>query len=142
MRDLSTLGFTQIREVCELSVLTGEQQFKLPDDYLTFLSYEPPEDLNLSFKFIESTTSQEWEGQVIEFLHYTASDINQAVVAVPDNPERILLPISVDAGGNYSYMDLTSASKQIIDVGYGTGAISFLAETFGDFIDMLQVEDE
>lgn len=142
MRNLSSLGFEKVRETADFTVQAGEQQFALPADYLTFLSFQPPEELNLTFRFTESTTSQEWEGQVVEFLQYHESDINQSVVALPGNPERILLPISVDAGGNYSYMDLTSETKQVIDVGYQTGAISILARTFGDFIDMLVEEDE
>ena len=142
VRDLSKIGFEKVLESCELTVNIDGRTESLPEDYLLFLTYKPPKGLELTFKFIESTSSEEWEGQVVEFMCYDESNIDRAVISVPNNPARKLLPISVDAGGNYTYMDLASETKQILDVGYNSGAISVVAPSFGEFLNLLVVEEE
>ena len=142
MRDLTGLGFSKESAPLQLSVSVNGQNRKLPDAYTYLLSHQPPEDLELGFKFIEATGNEEWEGQVIEFMRYDETNIQDALVSPPTNPTRQLFPIAADAAGNYVYLDVTTEEMPIIDVGYESGALSVVAGAFTEFLDKLYLMDE
>ncbi len=114
----------------------------LPVDYLTLLGCEPLEGLDYCFKFLSVDDNHEWEGQVVEFMRYDQSWVNSAVISLPTDRARKLLPIAVDAGGNYLYLDLTTSPMRVVDVSYASGAISKVANSFGEFIDILYRVEE
>lgn len=137
MRDLSQLGFTKSGNRAKLLVRVDERSVELPTDYADFLQYSPPDNLDLSFKFRDSLTNEEWEGQVVEFMQYDAASVREAAIAPPDQPHRKLLPLCCDAGGNYLYLELTAVPMCVIGVDYAKGTESIVAQSFTDFVDAL-----
>lgn len=142
MRDLTELGLSKVDEPLQLSVSIDGHDRKVPKSYAYLLSHQIPEDLELGFRFFEVTSSEQLEGQLVEFMRYNATDIQDALVSPPSAPARQLLPIAVDAGGNYVYLDLTNEEMPVIDIGYETGAMSVVAAGFAGFLDKLYLMDE
>ena len=137
MRNLEELGFVVGPEVTPLTVSLNGCEVALPRDYSAFLGCEPPRDFEFGYRFIDAQTNEEWEGQVVEFMKYKQEDIGRAVVALPSEPARKLLPIAVDAGGNYLNLDLTFCPMRVLDLNYQSGVLSVVAESFGEFINKL-----
>lgn len=134
MRDLTALGFFRSRGALKLTASVGGVLVSLPEDYLSFLVYSCPDESTFGFKFIESTTGKEWEGQVAEFESYETSDeVQRLIIDAPD--VGTLLAIGCNAGGNYLYLDLRT--NRIIDISYTTGKASVVAEGFSEFLDKL-----
>ncbi|MCC9607730.1 SMI1/KNR4 family protein [Blastopirellula sp. JC732] len=142
MRKLEELGFSRGTRHAGLVVALESGETALPADYIAFLSYEAPSDLELGFKFVQADAKQQWEGQVVEFMRYESGGIDSAVMAPTDDEDRKLLPIAADAGGNYLYLDLMTSPMRVVDVSYETGTISQVASSFGEFIDILYTLDE
>jgi hypothetical protein len=141
MRNLEELGFIKTKSAVHLKLRILGREIKLPPDYLHFLLYEPPQRLNLVFEFVRSDTQEVWEGQVTEFVRYDNRSISDALVKPSWSPETYLLPIAVDAGGNELYLNVSADPMPVIDVDYGSGAVSIVAPTFGEFIDLLSVAE-
>jgi hypothetical protein len=137
MRELTKLGFVKSSDIAQLSLVIGGRDVPLPSEYIAFLGYTPPDDVALGFKFVDSETGEEWEGQVSEFMRYSEETVNDAVVSTSSVPGKKLLPIAVDSGGNYLYLDLVQDQMNIIDVSYSSGRVSVIAKNFSDFLNLL-----
>jgi hypothetical protein len=139
MRDMTELGFLPAKGFGTLVVDLDGTRVPLPDEYVSFQSFRPPASLELGFAFINAEGEQ-WEGQVVEFMKYKQETINQRVVR-PSKYDLPLLPIAVDAGGNYLFLVLCRNPMPVVELNYSSGLLSTVANSFGEFLDRLyQVE--
>jgi SMI1 / KNR4 family (SUKH-1) len=139
---LEQLGFERYREL-NPDLLEGFKQesgFDLPSDYFKFLAYRPSESLLLSFRF-RRFDGEEWVGQVAEFSNVLPMPDHVSVLAktIQSYGSLSLLPISYDGAGNYLYLDLTNHGR-VVDLDYGSGQLSIVAESFDGLLQMLYVE--
>lgn len=141
---ISKLGFIRYRSVdanfaAEFLSKTG---WELPASYVDFLCFREPPEMDLTFVFVNAN-GDAWEGSLTELcnvephggsLDYLAKQIIQA----EPYPGRFFLPIGVDAGGNYLYLDLSKTPPEVVDVDYGTGLVSTVAQDFDTFLQLLK----
>lgn len=107
----------------------------MPPEYLELLTYDPPKLLELGFSFVASD-GETWEGLINEFMQYAdEEDMANSIVRV--GPHQTLLPIAVDAGGNYLYLDLSTNPMRVIDVSFSLEAATIVALDFNAFLDLL-----
>jgi len=141
---LDELGFNRYRSInrklaAEFHSRTG---YTLPVAYLEFLCFREPAVMPLVFPFIRAD-GEEWEGCASEFCNIaphedSLSDLAAQVIRPEHYPGRVLLPIGVDAGGNYFYLDFSAGEPTVVDTDYGTGAVSQIASDFASFVDKLR----
>ena len=142
MQELSELGFIEDRQApnsvaAEFLAATG---LELPQAFVAFLAFTPP-TRSMIFEF--DCDGRTEEGTVSEFSFrgsVTASDLISQVVS-PDS-KRSFLPIGCDAGGNYTYIELSAEGQPVVDIDYSSGSISRVANSFHDFIRILRLDPD
>jgi hypothetical protein len=141
VRDLTELRFTKIPTRPRLQGNIASAGVRLPDAYLDFLQFDPPADLNLAFLFVDPTTGEEWEGQIVEIMAYTDDQLDRAVVTISRGGQRIILPIACDAGGNYLYLELSQSPPRVV-TSSDSGSVVVVAPNFEAFMESVYLGEE
>lgn len=142
---LVRLGFTRSgRDVAESSAdFAAGSGLSLPEEYLHFLTYEPPEH-RFDYEFeVDGLTE---EGFIDEILFSPSSGTLPShldVIVSPDvAPDSSFLQICTDGGGNYVCLRFRRGAVDVVDVDYGSGRVSRVSYSFVGFITALRIEPE
>jgi hypothetical protein len=120
----------------EFAQATG---FTLPDTFVEFLSYHPPEAFELAFNYVNQSDGETWEGQFAEVLFSpppTIAQLQQAVVR-PDSGGVFLTFGASSGGADYLYLQLDQPGMPVTIVDDVTLKPARISDTFEQFLDRL-----